>query len=78
MGEYPEGMIEQFPSEPDPHEFDIDPGDDTPDRPWVRRLAKAIYIVIVLLVIAGLLMMFFPWERVDIPFDPPFRFPERA
>jgi|GEM_PF-3057292 len=71
-------MIEQSPPEPDPHDFRFDPDEEPLDRPWLRRLTKAIYILIVLLVIAGLITMFFPWDSVDIPFDPPFRFPERA
>ena len=62
-------------TEPDPWPDDLD--DDPPERPWLRRLVKVIYIILVLMVIAGLIIMFFPWERVHIPFDPPFRFPER-
>ena len=53
-----------------------DPG-DPPDRPVLRRIFKAVYILVVVLVIVGLIMMFFPWDLVDVPFDPPFRFPER-
>lgn len=68
-------MIEHPPSGPE--WFPNDADDDVPERLWLRRLMKIIYIIVVLMVIAGLITMFFPWERVDIPFDPPFRFPER-
>jgi hypothetical protein len=73
-------MIEPPPSAPDPELFpdDVWPEDDPPERPGLRRLLKAIYILVVVLVIAGLIIMFFPWDRVDLPFDPPFRSPGRA
>jgi hypothetical protein len=71
-------MIEQPPPAPEPELIPDSFEDDYPERPWLRRLMKTVYIIVVLLVIAGLIMMFFPWDRVGLPFDPPFRFPERV
>lgn len=57
--------------QPFPPPDDDEPLDIFPIRPWLRRTAIIVYIVIAICVIIGLLATFFPWGDLSLPFDPP-------
>lgn len=48
--------------------FTFDNDDEPPPNPLLRRAFRIAYIVIVILVIAGLILMLFPWRSQSVPF----------